>query len=311
MNYNLSEINYRARTDPKAFIEESNVHYDKKIFQAASCIIENMSHSPIVLLSGPSGSGKTTTAMKIEETLRQRGIFTHSISMDNYFCTIDPETMPKTKDGEPDYESPKCMDTDLLNDHFKRLSRGESIFVPKFSFCNQKRLEEPCKSLRLGKEDIVIFEGIHALNDDITMHNPDAFKLYISTHSNVVSEDKVLFGSDFMRLVRRTVRDNNFRGTDAEATLNMWNNVRLGEKEYIAPFSDKADLKFDSSFPYEVSVLKNSALELFEAVPENCECFEQLPELITALKAFEEIDPSYLPPDSLLREFIGGGIYKY
>jgi uridine kinase len=311
MDYSLSEINNCARTDPKAFIEECNDNYDNKVVKAADMIIENMKNSPIVLLSGPSASGKTTTAMKIEEELRHRGVFTHSISMDNYFCTIDPETMPRTKDGEPDYESPKCMDTELLNDHFKRLSHGESIFVPKFSFCNQKRLDEPCKSLRLGKDEIAIFEGIHALNDDITKYNPEAFKLYISTHSNVVDENKVILRREYMRLVRRIVRDHNFRGTDAEATLNMWENVVHGERVYIAPFKDKADLKFDSSFPYEVPVLKKSALELLEAVPKDCACFEQLPGLLPALRVFEEIDPELLPPDSLLREFIGGGIYKY
>jgi uridine kinase len=150
------------------------------------------------------------------------------------------------------------------------------------------------------------------LNDAITKYNLEAFKLYISTHSNVVDENKVILRREYMRLVRRIVRDHNFRGTDAEATLNMWENVVHGERVYIAPFKDKAALKFDSSFPYEVPVLKKSALELLEAVPKDCACFEQLPGLLPALRVFEEIDPELLPPDSLLREFIGGGgIYKY
>jgi len=311
MAYNLREINHRAKTDPKGFIEECDAIYHEKIVKAADAIIENRKRSPIVLLSGPSGSGKTTTALKIEEELDRRGIKTHSIAMDNYFRAFPDGSGPKTPEGEPDLESPKYMDMELLNEHFDLLSRGERIFVPKYEFSRQMRIMEPSKSLRLGKDDIAIFEGIHALNDEITRTHPEAFKLYISARSNVVDGEKVVFKGTWMRLVRRTVRDHLFRGARPEHTLRLWANVRRGEKHYISPFKDKANLKFDSSFPYEVCVLKDIATELFKTVPEGIERYEELRSIMPAFELFESINPELLLPDSLLREFIGGGIYKY
>ncbi|MGI5936383.1 MAG: uridine kinase family protein [Oscillospiraceae bacterium] len=311
MAYNLSEINLRAKTDPRGFIEECDAIYHRKIVKAADMIIENRKQSPIVLLSGPSGSGKTTTAMKIEEELGRRGIKTHSVAMDNYFRAFPDGSGPKTPEGEPDLESPKYLDMELLNEHFDLLSQGKRIFVPKYEFSRQMRIMEPSKSLRLGKDDIAIFEGIHALNDEITKCHPEAFKLYISARSNVVDGEKIVFKGTWMRLVRRTVRDYLFRGAGPEYTIKLWANVRRGEKHYISPYKDKADLMFDSSFPYEVCVLKNIATELFQTVPEGAERYEELRSILLAFELFESIDPELLLPDSLLREFIGGGIYEY
>lgn len=311
MAYNLSDINLRAKSDPKGFIEECDNIYHQKIIAASDLIIENIKASPIVLLSGPSGSGKTTTAMKIEEELCKRGIGTHSIAMDNYFKTRTKDNMPLTPEGNIDYESPLCMDMELLNEHFTMLSCGEKIIVPKFEFARQMRILKPSKTLQLKKDEIVVIEGIHALNDDITSVHPEAFKLYISARSNIMDGDDLCFKGTWMRLVRRTVRDNLFRGMDPNVTLGMWANVRRGEKLYISPFKDKASYKFDSSFPYEVSVFKNLASELFSKVPAGIERFEELRSIIPAFDLFEAIDPELLKPDSLLREFIGGGIYKY
>ena len=312
MPYYLSEINRRAATDPRGFIAECDDIYSRRIANAASMIIENIHRSPIVLLSGPSGSGKTTTAMKIEEELERRGVQTHAISMDNYFRTITPDTMPRTPEGDYDYESPECMDMDLLHEHFAALSRGERIYVPKYEFSRHMRIVEPSMSLRLGKDEIAVFEGIHALNDEITGQNPDAFKLYISARSDVIdSDDSVCFKRTWMRLVRRTVRDNMFRGADAATTLSMWANVRRGEKLYISPYKNKADLMFDSSFAYEVNVMRSIAPPLFRAVPEGAERYEELRSILPAFERFEAIEPDMLAPDALLREFIGGGIYEY
>ncbi len=312
MAYKLSEINDRCRKDPKGFIEKCDAVYRDKISRAADMIIENMKKSPIVLLSGPSGSGKTTTAMKIDEELHRRGVGTHTIAMDHYFRTVTPETMPRTETGEYDYESPACMDMDLLNKHFTMLSRGERVAVPRFDFSMQMRDLEPSKTLRLKKDEVAIFEGIHALNDDITTVHPEAFKLYISARSNIVDDaGQVIFKGTWMRLCRRSVRDYLFRGTDAVTTLEMWANVRRGEKKYISPFKDKANFQFDSSFPYEVPILNNMATELFEAVPEGAERFDELRQILPAFELFEDVPPELLAPEALLREFIGGGIYEY
>lgn len=310
MAYQLSDINFRTVSDPAAFMAESDEAYRQKVLRAADMITANRKNSPIVLLSGPSGSGKTTTSMKIAEELNRRGIGTHYVAMDDYFKTIDENT-PRTPDGQLDLESPLCMDMELLNRHFDMLSRGERVFIPKYEFSRRMRVQEPSKSIKLKSDEIVIFEGIHALNSMITDVHPEAFKLYISARSDVEFEGRIVFKRTWFRLVRRMVRDYNFRGADAAETMSMWANVRRGEKLYISPFKDKADFQFDTSTPYEPAVFNRTATELFKSVPEGIERFEELRAVLPALQLFGEIDESLVAPDALIREFIGGGIYEY
>ncbi len=311
MAYQLQEINKRVHSDVKEFLEECDANYAQRVSLAADKILGNLEHSPIVLLSGPSGSGKTTTAMKIAEELKRRGVNSHAVAMDNYFVTINRRTAPRTPEGEIDYESPKCMDMDLLDRHFTALSKGEEIIVPKFEFARQMRNDSLGTPLKLGKNEIAIFEGIHALNDDIAGRHPEATKLYISARSNVNEGAVLRFKGTWMRLTRRAVRDYNFRGTGVAETMEMWANVRRGEKLYISPFKNRADIIFDSSLPYEVSVMRNYALPMLQAVPEENERHNELLELIHAFQFFEPIDPSLVARDSLIREFIGGGSYHY
>lgn len=296
MAYQLQEINRRIDQDVKGFLEECDAMYAQKVSDAADTILANLSLSPIVLLSGPSGSGKTTTALKIEEELKKRGVLSHTISMDNYFKTLDPKTAPRTADGLVDFESPKCMDMDLLNSHFAKLSRGETIVVPKFEFARQMRNDQLGTPLHLGKNEIAIFEGIHALNDDCAGRNPQAACLYISARSDVLEGDDLRFKGTWMRLTRRAVRDYNFRATGVAETLEMWANVRRGEKLYISPFKQRADFIFDSSLPYEVSVMKNYAMPLLEAVPEENVRRSELLDLIHGFEHFLPIDPALVPP---------------
>ena len=311
MAYQLEEINRKLRTDPAAFVAECDGVYQTRLESAADRILERMKQSPIVLLSGPSGSGKTTTALKLEQELERRGVNTHTISMDNYFKTLDRRTAPRNAEGDIDYESPRLLDMDLLDDTFTKLSHGEWVVVPKFEFARQMRNDSRGTPLKLGKNEIAIFEGIHALNDQIAGRHPQATKLYISARSNVNEGSVLRFKGTWMRLTRRAVRDYNFRGTDVEDTLDMWANVRRGEKLYISPFKNKADIIFDSSLPYEVSVMKHYALPLLRAVPEENDRRSELLELIDAFRYFQPIDPQLVAKDSLLREFIGGGSYSY
>ena len=311
MAYDLEKINFRTVSDPEGFVQESDAEYQRKVSTAAELIIENRARSPIVLLSGPSGSGKTTTAMKIAAELNSRGVGTHYVSMDNYFNTIAPATVPRTPEGEMDLESPLCLDMALLNRHFDMLSRGERIYVPKYEFSRKMRIQEPFSSIKLGTDEVVIFEGIHALNDIITGAHPEAFKLYISARSNVEFKGEVVYKGTWFRLVRRTVRDYLFRGSAPAETMAMWATVRRGEKLYISPYKNKADYQFDSSLPYEPAVFNRTATELFRAVPEGIERFDELRSVLPALQLFGEIDEKYVAPDGLLREFIGGGVYEY
>ena len=311
MAYQLQEINKRIRSDVKEFLAECDRSYAQRVSLAADRILSNLEHSPIVLLSGPSGSGKTTTAMKIAEELQRRGVNSHAVAMDNYFKTMNRRTAPRTPEGDIDYESPLCMDMDLLDAHFSALSKGEEIMIPRFEFARQMRNDSLGTPLRLEKNEIAIFEGIHALNDDIAGRHPEATKLYISARSNVNEGSVLRFKGTWMRLTRRAVRDYNFRGTGVDETLEMWANVRRGEKLYISPFKNRADIIFDSSLPYEVSVMRNYAVPLLQSVPEENERHDELLELIRAFEWFEPVDPALVAKDSLIREFIGGGSYKY
>ncbi len=311
MAYQLQEINRRIQTDVEEFLGECDQAYAQRVSLAADKILSNLDKSPIVLLSGPSGSGKTTTAMKIAEELQRRGINSHAVAMDNYFLTLNPRTAPRTPDGDIDFESPLCMDMDLLDQHFTALSRGEEVLVPKFEFARQMRNDSLGTPLKLEKNEIAIFEGIHALNDDIAGRHPEATKLYISARSNVKEGAEVRFKGTWMRLTRRAVRDYHFRGMGVADTLEMWDDVRRGEKLYISPYKQRADIIFDSSLPYEVSVMRNYAAPMLEGVPEDNQRHDELLELLEGFSYFEPIDPELVPKDSLLREFIGGGSYKY
>ena len=309
MAYQLNDINYRTVSDPRGLVEEADANYAALVEQAADKIAENHKKSPIVLLSGPSGSGKTTTAMKIAEALEKKGIGSHYVGMDDYFKTVGPETTPRTPEGEYDLESPLCLDMELLNRHFTMLSEGKRIFVPKYEFSRRMRIQEPSKSIKLKKDEIVIFEGIHALNDMITDRHPEAFKLYISAQSDVVFGGRTVFKRTWFRLVRRTVRDYNFRGSSPAETMGMWANVRRGEKLYISRFKEKADFQFDTTLAYELPVFNTTATQLFQSVPEGIERFDELRSVLPALQLFGHIGEELVADDALIREFIGGGIY--
>lgn len=305
MAYQLEEINRAVRQDKLGFMQACDAEYQKKVEQAADLICKNMKLSPVVLLSGPSGSGKTTTAHKITAELQRRGVGTHTISMDDYFVRRDPKTAPRTPEGEIDYESPEMMDLQLLSQHFAQLTRGEEILVPHFEFARQMRNDSKAKPLKLGKDEVAIFEGIHALNTKLTAGHPNATRLYISARSNVMDGEVLRFKGTWMRLTRRAVRDFNFRGTDIVGTLDMWANVRRGEKLYISPYKHTAHMLFDSSLPYEVSVMACYARPLMAAVPEENQRRHELLELVRAFDWFETIEPGLVPKDSLLHEFIG------
>ena len=314
MAYQLEEINRRLKEDPAEFVAECDGVYQKRLETAADRILERMKVSPIVLLSGPSGSGKTTTALKLEQELERRGVQTHTISMDNYFKTLNRRTAPRNAEGDIDYESPKLLDMDLLDETFTKLSRGEWVIVPKFEFARQMRNDSRGTPLKLDKNEIAIFEGIHALNDDISGRHPEATTLYISARSNILEGEALRFKGTWMRISRRAVRDYNFRGTDLVETLSMWYNVRRGEKAYISPFKGRANVIIDYSLRYEVPVFANYADPLratVERVPADNERRAELESMVEAFRYFQPLDPALVPADSLIREFIGGGSYHY
>lgn len=311
MNLSLEKINDMAVNAPREFVEEEDRKYQERIVHAADMICERRHISPIVLLSGPSGSGKTTTAKKVEEELKRRGINTYTVSMDDYFVTLNPKTAPRTPEGDIDFESPECLDMDLLNEHFTKLSNGEEIHVPYFMFARQKRSASRFTPMCLKENEIAIFEGIHAFNEAITARHPEAFKLYICAMSNIEYNGTEVFKGRWTRLVRRVVRDSKFRGADAEVTLQMWNNVLRGEEAHIYPYVSKADIQINSSLGYEIPILKRYAIPLFSELEKGMKTLGEADYVLEALKLFEDIDEQFINGSSLVREFIGGGIYEY
>ncbi len=309
MAFQLEEINLMAKADPQGFIQLGEDNYDRKLRDAAEQIIANLKESPVVLLAGPSGSGKTTSSLKLRDELLRRGIKTHTVSLDDYFQTVSPLTSPRTPTGEYDFESPECLDMELLNEHFTALSRGETILVPRYDFLRHMRDTSRCRELTLGKDEIAVFEGIHALNDVLFEAHPEAFRIYLSARSNVLCHGEVVFKGTWMRLVRRSVRDLNFRGSEILLTLSMWDNIRRGEKLYISPYKHRADLMFDSALPYEVGVMSHYAAPIFRAIPQEDIRRKEMLNMIAAFDRFEPIDPALVPEGSVLREFIGGGSY--
>ena len=308
MPYSLTRLNEAVRSDPGAFARECDAAFAKKVENAAGRIAEHRRESRVILLSGPSGSGKTTTALNIEARLRSMGIETHTISMDDYFKTMDPETAPRNRYGEIDFESPFFLDVDLLNRHFAMLDRGETIHVPKYEFARQMRSDIMCHPLRLGPDDLAIFEGIHALNDIIVGKNPHAFRLYIAARSNLVDDEgNIVFQHAWLRLCRRLVRDYQFRGCDAGFTLKLWDNVCRGEKLYISPYKENAHIMFDSSLAFEFAVLKPMVVPLLEAIPAGK--YAVVDDMLRGFEKIEAMDEKYVAPDSLAREFLGGSTY--
>ena len=306
MEYEIRDIINELNRDPVNYLSVCEEHYESQITLAAERIYSGIAKRPIVLLTGPSGSGKTTTAIKLTDALKKQGIGSVCISMDGYYKDYEPETAPRTPDGERDMESPLCLDLEYMAQQFVELSEGKEVIIPSYDFKKERRNPNKGKRLRLGEGEVAIFEGIHALNEMVTEFNGvDAFKLYVSVNSDVTDENgNVIYDPRTARLLRRIIRDNSYRAAAPEYTLALWPNVIRGEDLYISPKRSRADMEIDTFMPYETSVMRTYALPLIRNIPEMREICERL-------ALFPKIENSMIQADSLLREFIGGGIYKY
>ena len=297
----LNDINRSLRQDPAAYIAQCDALYGQRVQDAADQIKERLRHSRIILLSGPSASGKTTTASRLKKALYERGIYCHMISLDDYYKSKSTPGFPRTKDGSPDLESPLALETELLNEHLNLLDRGEKILVPHFDFQNQRQAPEAARPLQLRENEAVIFEGIHGLNPMLTDRNPEATRLFVSTASSVAHRNMEVFNRVWMRVVRRMVRDFNFRAASAEETLGMWRNVRLGEKRYISPYKSSAHITIDTTHGYEVSAFRPFAEPMLRSLQHNAQP-ELTEKILAGLVQFEPVEVSLLPRDSLFME---------
>lgn len=305
---NASDVNnYVTNGDFTDLINLSETYYESQLSDIANKVSSNKKIK-IVLIAGPSSSGKTTTAKKLSIYLQSRGLKTHYLSTDDYF--VERENTPKHKDGSYDFECVEAVDVTLFNRTLLDLLNGKEVNLPEFNFRLGKK-EYKGKTLKLGDDDIVIVEGLHAINEKLTpaIEAKNKYKIYISplTQLNIDNHNRI-HTSDIRRL-RRMVRDNNFRGYSASDTLNSWSSIRTGEEKYVFPFQDEADIVINSSLLYEIGVLKLYAEPLLFSVKENEDCYPEAIRLINFLRNFLAIPSENVPKDSVLREFIGGSCY--
>ena len=301
MRIELTDINRELTVDPKGYVTRCDRLYDKRIDQAAEMVLSRLGKSRVILLAGPSSSGKTTTAGRVKKALEKRGLFCHMISLDDYYRPKYAEDFPKTKTGEPDLEAPEALDTALIGEHLKALDEGVEITVPCFDFKMQAQDPSRFRTIKLHDHEAVIFEGIHGLNPMLTDRNPEATRLFVSTASSVFDNDVEIFDRVWMRVLRRIVRDYNFRSATAEETLGMWRNVRFGEKRFISPYKKFAHLAIDSSLGYEVAAFRPIAEPMLIELEEHPQ--PKLVDLILeGLESFVPLDLSLVPETSLLKE---------
>lgn len=302
------ELNQKIKEDPVDVVLLSEAIHEKNISRLAE-EIENHKDLRLILIAGPSCSGKTTFANKITKTLRLNGIKPIIISVDNYF--VDREYTPLDEDGNYDFESLKAVDLDLLNDHITRLINGEEVEMPEFNFKEGKK-EYNGHMLKLNKDEILVMEGIHCLNEKLTekIDSKYKFKVYISalTVLNMDSQNRI--STTDTRLVRRILRDYRTRNYTAEETLKNWPSVRRGEIKNIYPFQESADYMFNTSVIYEQSALKDDVKKLLEEIPKTSEVYFRAKRILDALGYFESLSKTYIPNNSIIREFIGGSIYE-
>ena len=290
-------------------INISEALQEKKIAKIAEDIA-NRKGVKLVLLAGPSSSGKTTSCKRLSIQLAVNGLKPLQISLDDYF--VDREKTPKDANGEYDYESIYALDLQLINDQFNDLFRGEEVELPKYDFQTGKS-KKSGKKLKMNDNNVLVVEGIHALNPELTAQIPNEqiFRVYASALTTILLDNHNYIPTTDNRLLRRIIRDYKYRGVSAQETIHRWPSVRAGENKWIFPFQENADAMLNTAMLYELAVIKTQAEPLLQQVPENCEEYAEAYRLLKFLKYFKGIPYNNLPPTSLLREFLGGSSFHY
>ena len=308
---NVAAINKQVLSGGASeLIKISEALHEKKVVQIADQIASRSDKVRIVLISGPSSSGKTTFSKRLAIQLKVAGLRPYTISLDNYF--VDREKTPRDENGEYDFESLYALDIDYFNNDLIRLMKGEEVHLPKFSFEKGQRFFDGSK-LKIESNGIIIIEGIHALNPDLTpLIEPEKkFKVYISALTSLSIDGTNRIPTTDNRLIRRIIRDFRYRGYSALDTISRWESVRRGEEHNIFPFQEEADVMFNSALLYEFGILKNFAEPVIRGVPMNVPEYAEAVRLIKFLSYFVSIPPDEIPPTSILREFLGGSTFSY
>lgn len=306
---NIGELNdYITSNKPADIIQLSEIMQDYKLLSIAEQIVLNKEDYKIILLSGPSSSGKTTSAMKLSLYLKSLGLNPTHLSLDDYFH--ERAETPLGEDGKPDFESITAIDIKLFDNQISKLLKGTKVTVPTFNFIDGKK--EYKRTVELKENDILIIEGLHALNEELLTNIPrkKKFKIYVSplTYLNIDNDNRISMTD--IRLLRRMVRDNRTRGYSPSVTLGTWMKVRSGEEKHVFPYQDNADALFNTSLAYELSVLKTYAEPLLFSIKEDNPEYQTAQRLIELLKFILPIPSESVPKTSILREFIGGSYFE-
>ena len=281
---------------------------NNSLFKISETIYNNKKLK-LILLAGPSSSGKTTTSKKLELFLKGFGLNPIAISIDNYF--VDRDKTPRLPDGSYDFESLNSINVELFNRNLKDLLDGKEVTLPVYNFITGKS-ELSDESIKLGEKEILIVEGLHALNEELTysIDRKNKYKIYLCPLTVLSLDNHNRIRTTDNRLLRRIVRDNRTRGYSASDTLSTWGKVREGEEKYVFPFQDEADVIFNTSLIYELGVLKTYAEPLLYSVEESDPMYKEAVRLLNLLKNILPISNDYIPVDSIVREFVGGGYFK-
>lgn len=299
--FTLNDINENVESNVDSFINDAESRFESSVSELADRF---SSDCDIVLLAGPSSSGKTTTAGKIAQKIKNSGRNAYTLSLDDYYRNA--ADIPLTSEGLKDFENVSALDIDLIHKTFSDLIEKRTAQVPEFDFVSGTRKSE-AKRVELKKDDLIIVEGIHALNPIITkgLDESHITKVYISVSSRVTDDaGRVIFSKRNLRLVRRMIRDYHYRNTSVEKTLSQWPEVLKGEDKYIFPFERNASFRIDSFHPYEPCLFKSEAVELLKTVGEDSNVYPIVSELKNSFSELDTIDLSKLPANSLLREFV-------
>lgn len=300
----LKAINAAVKNNPSEFIRECHDRYFEDIKQIAKRIDDN-DDIKIVAIAGPSGSGKTTTAHLLRERLEALGESTAVVSLDDFY--LERNNLPILPDGSRDIESVNALDISLIKECFENIIKSGKTFLPRFDFKEGKSIKKD-RLLDIGSHGIVIVEGLHAMNPliaDLIPHK-NILKIYISVNRSVEDENGIqLLSSRQIRLVRRMLRDDRFRGSTPQQTLHLWNNVIDGEAKHLYCFKNTADILLATFHPYELCVYRERFCKMRQQVTKNTPCYEYFIDTVNAMQRFEVLDEALVPRDALIREFIG------
>lgn len=308
---NISDLNNASNNgDAERLVKVSEALHEKKIAQIADQITERKDEIKIVLISGPSSSGKTTFSKRLAIQLLVNGICPLNLSLDNYF--VDREKTPLDENGDYDFEALEALDIDLFNQHLIQLMQGEEVALPRFVFETGKRMFDG-ETLKMGPNNILIIEGIHGLNPQLThlIDEKNKFKIYVSALTNINIDDQTRIPTTDNRLIRRIIRDYRYRNYSALDTISRWDSVRRGEEKHIFPYQEEADVMFNSALLYELAVLKPYAEPILLEVQPNQKEYSEANRLMKFFSYFKPMQHREIPPTSILREFLGGSSFSY